>query len=155
MKKIIFLGILLLLSDIAFSQIIKPRHKKGESRIERLEKIKLIEALDLDEETTLKFFSRRAEHRKVMQAFQQNADDKMFEIEKALRDQNISDSDSKKLLNEYFNIEKNIINERISFFTSLNDILSIQQINKILIFERKFKQELRDVIINERQRRKN
>ncbi len=111
--------------------------------------------LDLDEETTLKFFSRRAEHRKIMQALQQSADDKMFEIEKSIRDQNISDSDSKKLLNEYLNIEKNIVNERISFLSSLHDILSVHQINKILIFEKKFKQELRDAIIHERQRRKN
>lgn len=155
MKKIIFLAILILLSDISFSQITKHKRQKVEGRIEMLYKVKLIEVLDLNEDTTLKFFSRRTEHRKTMQALQQSADDKMFEIEKAIKMNNLSDADAKKLLNEYFNIEKNIINERNSFFMSLTDILSIQQINKILVFERKFKQELKDVIIQERQRRKN
>ena len=40
------------------------RDRKGpREKIEQLEKIKLIEALDMDEQTTLKFFARRNESR--------------------------------------------------------------------------------------------
>lgn len=155
MKKVLFLAILLIFAETALSQVIKPRHQKGESRLERLEKFKLVEALELDEETTLKFFSRRTEHRKKMQSLQQKSDDKLFEIENSLTKDNISEAETKKLFNEYLDIERSIHNERMRFFNSLSDILSYKQINKIIIFERKFRQELRDVIIKERQRRNN
>lgn len=155
MKKVIFLVILIFFADTTFSQIIKPRHQKGESRLERLEKLKLIEALELDEETTLKFFSRRTEHRRIMHSLQQKSDDKMFEIENILSKENISEAETKKLFNEYLEIERSIHNERMRFFSSLSDILTYKQINKIVIFERKFRQELKDVIIKERQRRNN
>jgi len=54
--------LLLFISAYSFAQIEnKPPHHMRE-RLSQLEKIKLIETLEMDEETTLKFFARRNEH---------------------------------------------------------------------------------------------
>ena len=156
MKKIILLMIVILLfADFAFAQIKRDRHKRGDSKIEKLEKIKLIEALEMDEETTLRFFSRRAEHRQLMQSLQQDAEEIMIELEKALQSDKITDAELKTLMDNYLVSEKNMISQRNLFLNSLNDLLTTEQIARLIIFEKKFKQELRDVIIRERQKRKN
>lgn len=156
MKKIILLMIVILLfADFAFAQIKRDRHKRSDSKIEKLEKIKLIEALEMDEETTLRFFSRRAEHRQLMQSLQQDAEGIMIELEKALQSDKITDAELKTLMDDYLVSEKNMISQRNLFLNSLNDLLTTEQIARLIIFEKKFKQELRDVIIRERQKRKN
>lgn len=155
MKKIIFLAVVLLLvSDLAYSQVVKPRKQRMENRIEKLEQMKLIESLVLDEETTLKFFARRSEHQNEMKTLQQKASDKLLQIEE-LMNKNVSEQELQKKIAEYSLIENNIHNERSKFISTLNDILTAEQIAKLLIFEKKFKQEIKDVIIRERQRRKN
>lgn len=154
-KLLIIVSLLLLFSDVSFSQVIKQRNHRGESRIEKLEKLKLIESLDLDEEKTLIFFARRTAHRKSMMNIQDQAENKMFEIEKVLKSERVNETELKKLIDEYILLEKNIFDERIRFIKSLNDIFSTEQIAKLMIFERKFKQEIKDVIIRDRQRRKN
>jgi len=156
MKKLtIIVSLLLLFSDVSFSQVIKPRNHKGESRIERLEKLKLIESLDLDEEKTLIFFARRTAHRKSTINLQEQAENKIFAIEKLLNSEKVNDRELKKLIDEYSALEKNINDERAIFIASLKDILSTEQIARLMIFERKFKKEIKDVIIRDRQRRKN
>lgn len=154
-KLLIIVSLLLLFSDVSFSQVIKPRNHKGESRIERLEKLKLIESLDLNEEKTLIFFARRTAHRKTMMNLQDHAENKMFEIEKFLNSERVNETELKKLIDEYILLEKNINDEKVRFIASLSDIFSSEQIARLMIFERKFKKEIKNVIIRDRQRRKN
>jgi hypothetical protein len=67
MKKIIIL--LIVIISVQFIEAQGQRHmfsEKANKKIEELEKIKLIEALKMDEETTCKFFSRRSQHKERM-----------------------------------------------------------------------------------------
>jgi arginine deiminase len=156
MKKIVlFLVFVFIISGTAVSQMKRDRFDRAGSKIERLEKLKLIEALDLSEEATLRFFSRRTEHRKIMQSLQEDADNKILELEQAVQDQNIPDTELRKLLVEYFELEQKLVNERNSFISSLKDILTTRQQCRLIVFEKRFKQELRDVILRERQRKRN
>ena len=60
-----FIFLIMIFSSLSEAQPEKHKHMFGPSdKIRELEKIKLIEILDLDEETTLKFFARRNEHLK-------------------------------------------------------------------------------------------
>ncbi len=147
--------VVFILSNNLFAQDKKGRFERGNSKIERLEKIKLIEALELNEETTLRFFSRQAEHRKKMHSLQDAANSKIFELEKALRNPDVQEAELKMILSEYLNLEQKIANERASFINSLSNLLNQKQLSKLIVFERRFKQELRDVIIRERQRKRN
>lgn len=156
MKNIVLLLVFVfIISGTAVSQMKRDRFERGDSKIERLEKIKLIEALDLNEEATLRFFSRRTEHRKIMQSLQEDADNKILELEQAVQNQSVNDNELRKLLTEYFDLEQKLVNERNSFISSLKDILTTSQQCKLIVFEKRFKQELRDVILRERQRKRN
>lgn len=155
MKKLIFLSVILfIISSLGFSQNREKRYLKGNSKIEQLEKIKLIEALEMNEETTLKFFSRRAEHRKEMQSLQEGADNKLDELKDLLENGETPDHILKQKLDSYFVIEKNINDSRNKFFVSLFDILSQRQISRLIIFERSFKRELKDVILRDQHKRR-
>ena len=65
MKSLITLTLLLIFSMVsAQNRPDRQHHRKFSDRFEELEKLKLLEILDLDEETAIKFFSRRNEMKK-------------------------------------------------------------------------------------------
>jgi len=144
--KVIFLVICftLIASMQTFSQMgdEPPRHMR--EKLDQLEKIKLIEALDMDEETTLRFFSRRNEHRMKMDELTNRADEIISQMEVIFKSGKVyTEAELKSLINEANNIHSEIDKEKSEFINSLDDILTTEQIAKLIIFERRFKDELR------------
>ena len=119
-----------------------PRHMR--EKLDQLEKIKLIEALDMDEETTLKFFSRRNEHQMKMDELVNRADEIILQMEVIFKSGKVyTEAELKSLINEANTIHNEIGQEKSKFINSLDDILTTEQIAKLIIFERRFKDELR------------
>lgn len=156
MKNLVILLLLIVLSStICFSQVRKERYlNKSEGKIERLEQIKLIEALELNEESTLAFFARRSEHRKKMRQLQGESEEILNKLSNIIDAEGTNENDIINLYNDYLAVEKRIFDERHSFINSLDDILTHNQIGKLIIFEKRFKQELKEMIIHERKRRR-
>lgn len=156
MKNIIFVFSILLFSTLVNAQGMRPRDMGPLKKIEELEKIKLIEALGMDESTTLKFFARRTKFREEQTLLFQDASkilNQMEETAKKTNDKN--DPEIKKLVEQYFNVEDKILKHRESFIYSLNDILTPQQTVEYLVFEKKFRDEIRNVLFKERMRNRN
>lgn len=128
--------------------------KKHYRKIKELERIKLIESLDLDEKTAVQFFSRRKEHEKKIEKLFESKDIKLNEMEKRLEKTSGSElsEDYKKLNKELSEIETALLNERNNFFSSLDDILTPRQICKLHVFERNFKQEIRKLLFKGRRK---
>lgn len=131
----------------------KPRGDKfgfdPRNKIEQLEKLKLIETLNLDEETSIRFFTRRNKFMDAQHEYMTKRDNVLKEIEKMVTDEN-NKSDEKTMkakMEEVFSIEKSMLDERIKFFNSLNDILTIEQIAKAMAFEVRFREEVRNVLM--------
>ena len=147
MKKVIFLIIsIALLTGIGYSQG-RNHHKEIREKIDQLEKIKIIETLKMDEQTTLKFFARRTEFRdklKVLMDQEGKLLDKMDDFIKSSKDQN--NSKYQGMIDQYFDLEQKIFDAKKTFITSLSDILSQQQIAKLLVFQRQFREEVRDIL---------
>ncbi|SRR5690606_5902443 len=156
MKKTLFIILFL----AAFVTYILPQERPDKferpmlnKKLQELEKIKLIETLNLDETTTLKFFSRRNTHRKKMMELNDEMDVKETLIEEILN----NDGDKaqlKTLINEHMKLEQKISDERTKFLSSLTDILSDEQRAKLILFEKKFRQEIRNILMRERGKRK-
>jgi len=130
--------------------------RKGDPRgkIESLEKIKLLETLNLDEETALKFFARRNEHRERMKAFMDEQDTQYEKIENKISSlTNDNDPELKKMIDSYLSTNQKMDEERKRFFNSLSDILTIKQLAKLALFERRFREEIRDVLFHPRKRK--
>lgn len=147
MKNLIVIGLLLLFSFPVLSQEHRER-RIMDSKIEQLEKVKLIEALNLSEEQSIRFFARRNEHRKEIEKLELRADDIIRDLEKLTdepNDRNIAEQ--KRLLNEFLDIRVQIENKRKQFILSLNDILSPEQLSKLVVFEKRFKDEIRKILM--------
>jgi hypothetical protein len=150
-NSLIILSFLLLLAS-AFSQMhekMKPMQK-----MEELKKVKLIEILEMDEETSIKFFTRRSEHMKKMDALNQANKEKIDQLDDMLieRKEN-SDQVLKKAIDEYLQIQDNIMLERQNFMKSSSEVLTIEQFGKLVVFEDKFRNEIGGLLFRERNKR--
>ena len=127
------------------------RMKKNKSRVDELEKVKLIEILDMDEETTLKFFSRRNEFRNMTESLMEKRDKLLNDFQELIEEDEIEkNSVYSDHVNKILEIEKTLVNNRIQFISSLDDILTEKQIGKLVVFEFKFRKDLRDLLFRHR-----
>ena len=152
MKNLNFiLLIIFIFSGTLFSQRGKWQDEEAREKFEQLEKIKLIETLGMDEETTLRFFARRSEHRKLQDETQEKIQQKIDNLDAMLKSGKVeSVEEIKTSINEINNLQLQIDKGRVDFVNSLSDILSYEQIAKLVIFEKRFRNELRKLLIKER-----
>jgi hypothetical protein len=152
-KLFITLFAIILLTSISFPQQMREKGMKHRDKLEQLEKIKLIEALDLDEETSIRFFARRNDSKKEIQELEKKADDIIFELEKSFNsDDKNQDEKQKQLISDMLKTRESIELKRNQFINSLDDILSTEQIAKLIVFEKKFRDEIRNVLFDRKPR---
>jgi len=152
--KITFLSLLLFAS--LFAQKDKWQDDNMREKFEELEKIKLIETLQMDEETTLRFFSRQSEHkneqREMMDEIKQDIDDLDVMLKSG---RPVTTEELKKKISDINDLELKLDQNRVAFINSLSDILSYEQIAQLIIFERTFRNEVRKMIMKDRRQQKN
>jgi hypothetical protein len=154
MKKLIaLLIIIVLVSTTLNAQRNQDGKHKVPERIMQLEKIKLIETLEMDEETTLKFFARKSESDREMEKIQNTIDEKLDKMEQMINSDNAIDEELKAAIEELNLLHQKLDKNKTDFIKSLNDILSYEQIAKLVLFERKFREELRRAIFKDRKKK--
>ena len=159
MKKIFtFTGLLLLFLVFNVSQMkaqdsgARPFLRRGAMRkIEELEKIKLLDVLNMDEATSVKFFTRKNQSRDKIFNYEDKINDILNNIDAEVKKGKDKDVNKiQKLNDDFVSISIEIEKERMNFLRSLNDILSPEQIGKYIVFEKRFREEIRDLLIKER-----
>ena len=129
-----------------------PQHMRD--KINQLEKIKLIETLEMDEETTLRFFSRRSEHRTKIEKLHERADEIIAQMEVIFKAAKVyTEAELKSMIEEANAIHTETVQSKSNFISSLDDILTTEQIAKLIIFERRFKDELKRAMFRGRKYR--
>jgi hypothetical protein len=142
----------LILFTSGFTQ--RPERMKPMQKMEELKKIKLIEILQMNEETSIKFFTRRSEHMRKMDDLNQANKEKMDRLDEMLNDrEEKSDQVLKKAIDDYMQIQDNIVLERQNFIKSASEVLTIEQFGKFLVFEEKFRNEIGGLLFRERNKR--
>jgi predicted DNA-binding protein (UPF0251 family) len=136
-----------------FTISVTPQERQSMKRVDELEKIRLLEALNLDEKTAAKFMVRRSEHKANMRTLHREIEKKLSLIDEKLK-ANASPDELKRERLEYFSMEEKLSSQRKLFFDSLNDFLTEEQILNVLLFERSFREEIRDVLIKNRGKRR-
>ncbi|NMB81794.1 MAG: hypothetical protein GYA14_08245 [Ignavibacteria bacterium] len=144
MKKYFLFLIILLTASGVFGQVKEEdkRRPKPWEKIEQLEKAKLIEVLDLDEQTAIKFFSRRKEHQKQMRDLMDSRENMLKELEKNIKEKGTKDGYYTDQVNKILEIEKQMSLAKQNFFKSLNDLFTPEKIAKLTVFEYKFRREI-------------
>lgn len=146
-----FLFLVLLLTFISsYAQDMRRGDFPRMHRIEQLERVKLIESLNLSEEQAVRFFARRNDHRREIESLNDKIDQSMEEIDRIINSGDVKESTLKKLNEEILSYREKIESKRKQFILSLNDILTTEQISKLLLFERRFHEEIRALIIQKR-----
>ena len=150
MKTLFTLLIIITITLPAFAQG-KDGDRRGMGKIEELEKIKLIDVLQMNEETTLKFFARRSEYQRRLGELKSKSDAQLDKISEYLKNNSDKNSEElKKMIDQYLSYGEAMAKERTKFINSLNDILSYQQISNLLVFEKHFREELRKILFRQR-----
>lgn len=130
-----------------------PLRGPAAERLEQYKKIRMMEALRLDEETSLRFFARYNKHQEQLRSIGMKRDSLIDELE-AYRRRNSSDADYEKVFKSLVNLGHDGVKERERFLSELKSILSTKQIAEYLIFERRFYQNLRELMREMQQERR-
>jgi len=130
---------------VLVAQGIPPGGPRAAERIEQLKKVRMIEALDLTEDQSIRFFARLHEHEKEKQALLDDKTATLDKLERLIR----NDADDEEY-NELFPLiaqsDAEITKSDTRFFESLDDLLSESQRAKYLLFGRQFHRELQDAL---------
>lgn len=148
------LSMVMLNSPAFFAQMHHMGDKKGHGRekIDQLEKIKLIEELNMSDEVSGKFFSKRREFREKGRRLNSKIDSlcQVVREKTSLEDSKIPDAEWGKLIDEFVLAERKIQNNKAEFMNSIQRILSPMQVAKFLAFERRFREEVQGILLRGR-----
>lgn len=152
MKIKILLIAIFMAGNIYCQEMDKPPMGPPNKKFEQLEQLKLLEILNLDEDTAVKFITRRNKNRDKIMDVMRDFDTELDKMEKLLnsdkKDKNYSD-----YIEKCISYEIKITEEKNNFIESLKDILTNEQIAKVIIFERKFRRDVRDILLEKGKKR--
>ncbi len=150
-KVIITALVLIILASISYPQKMREKMMKNKGKLEQLEKVKLIEALDLDEETAIRFFARRKDSRNEIDYLEKKSDDLLFKLESSFQsNEKNQEEKQRQMISEFLKTSESIESKRNQFISSLKDILTTEQISKLIVFEKRFRDEIRNVLLDKR-----
>ncbi len=115
--------------------------KKALERIRLIKKLKLIEILDLDEETSIKVIKIYDEWEDKIEKQQELVDEAAHDLEKSLKKDESVDIIKKKT-EKYQELQKKLHDTIYEKFTAMKKVLDARQYAKFLVFEHYFKMEL-------------
>ena len=124
----------------------------GAQRVEQLKKLRLQEALKLDEETSVRFFARYNEHQEGLRSIGKRRSEAIDGLQKLVR-KNAPDAEIDAQLKTVVAIETDVTSIRSKFLEKLRDILTPAQIALYVVFERNFNQDLREIMRENAQER--
>jgi len=158
MKKYLLIG--LIFFAVLAIDLLPQQHHMGNRRnnarekIDQLEKIKLIEELNMSDDVSLKFFTKRNEFREKGKRLNGKIDSLSRTIsEKSQRiDENIPNEEWEKLIEEFVSTEKKLQNNKNDFLISIQKILTPKQVAEFLAFERKFREEIQGILLRGRRK---
>lgn len=152
MRKICLL-FLLLVVGVTLSRSQSPADNPQYDRIQRFKKMRMIEMLDLREEQSVRFFARHNEFENARRELNHQKDETLDKIERLIRIK-ADAKEYEKYFSEVESINRKIGEEKLKFFNSLSDLITIEQRAKLLLFERRFETELREAMREVQQRRR-
>jgi tyrosyl-tRNA synthetase len=105
----------------------------------------------MDEETTLRFFSRKSTHKLQQDEIQEKIKSNTDNLDVILKSGKAATTEElKSKIDEINNLELQLEKNKVEFINSLSDILSYEQIAKMIIFEKRFRNEVRKLLMRDR-----
>ncbi len=118
-----------------------PMRGPAMERVEQFKKIRMMEVLKLDEETSIRFFARYNRFQEGMREITGKRDGFIDQLA-ALRRSNASDGEYEKVFKELTSVEGKMAEERSKFLQEIKGVVSTKQIAEYIVFERNFNRQL-------------
>ena len=119
--------------------------RPGPERVEQFKKIRMMEVLNLDEETSVRFFARYDKEQKLIRDLTSQRNDIIDRLEQLTKG-SAPDAEYDKAFKELRDVENQVHEARIGYWDSLSDILTKKQLAEYTVFERNFFRDLRDIM---------
>lgn len=141
MKRLLLL--VLVVSSLSFTQLREPMQRRPIEQLESLKKVRMLEAVKLDEQTGVKLINRYSKNRETIWELELERRKIMDKLAEQLQ-ANASDADLQKIFDELVAVEKKITDVRLNYLNELKEILTPKQMAEYLVFERNFAKEIRN-----------
>ncbi|CUU04027.1 hypothetical protein JGI3_00877 [Candidatus Kryptobacter tengchongensis] len=141
-KTILVFGMIAFLVMSSFSQGFMGQ--RWRERILEFKKVRLLEILKLDEQTSVKFLSRYTKFSNDIDAIEVERERIVNEIEAKLRKGDKDGYD--RAIQELIDLGKKEYELRLNFYKELKEILTDQQIAQVIVFERNFRREFMETV---------
>mgnify|MGYP001602249027 FL=1 len=134
------------LHSVAVAQV-GPPFQRGRAleRLEQYKKIRMMEVLNLDEQTSIRFFARYNKNQEILRdlRLKQNG---MLERVQGLRKSDASEAEYEKAIRELRTLEDNVNEAKAKYLDELAEVLSKRQLAEYIVFEWRFQQNLRELL---------
>jgi hypothetical protein len=114
-------------------------------RIAHYKKIRLMEAVPMNEETSVRFFARYQKHEENIRIIGKERNTFIDQLQDMIKS-NAKEADMENTIKDIGMSEEKVLEEHTKFIEDLKDILSIKQISEYIVFERNFNKNLRELM---------
>jgi Skp family chaperone for outer membrane proteins len=122
-----------------------PMKGPAAERIAHYKKIRLMEAVPMNEETSVRFFARYQKHEENIRVIGKERNVLIDQLQELIKS-NAQDADLENTIKDIGMSEEKVLEERAKFIEELKDILSSKQIAGYIVFERNFNKNLRELM---------
>jgi hypothetical protein len=154
LKKLLLVvgGIAICFATVTAQDAQAPVQGKAAERVEQFKKIRLMEVLGLDEQSSIKFFARYNKNLGVMKELRQKQIETLARIQ-SMRKGKATDNEYAKVVTELRSLEDQVNQAKSNYIDDLKDVLTSKQLAEYLVFELRFQQNLRDLVRDVQQKR--
>jgi hypothetical protein len=142
-SRIFFLLMILFINLLA--QDHPPMRGPAAERIEQFKKVRLMEVLKMDDETSIRFFARYHTYFESLRAIQKDHNTLIDQLQK-LAQSNAKNSEIEQAIKDIVMSEEKIGETRAKFLEELKTVISTKQIAEYVVFERNFNRNLREIM---------
>jgi len=150
---LMFSGLSLCFAALAAQDADPPVQGKAAERVEQYKKIRMMEVLGMDEQTSIRFFARYNKNLEVMKDLRKKQVEALAQIQK-LRKGRASDDDYAKVITDLRSLEDQVSQTKSKYIDDLKDVLTNKQRAEYLVFELRFQQNLRELVRDLQQKNK-
>ncbi len=151
-KTLAIVFLLLAMQCDALTQQRHQRMQRGADRLETLRQVRMIDALDLDAETAARLSVLFSEHQEKIRELHREIDQLTDELELAI-EQEASDEGLLMLQSQIDENRNSLHSSRMEFYRDAGSVLTTRQVAKLIVFERNFQRDIREIMQDVQQRR--
>ncbi|MGB9774366.1 MAG: hypothetical protein ACP5JH_11175 [Bacteroidota bacterium] len=139
------LAILFIAMSVHAQSVLDGHHGDVMRRIEELRKVRIMDALKMNDTTAVKFLNRWNEFHLRMQELMERRNALVDHLQEIINKSSEQD-ELAPAVEQLLTVDRELAQLRIKFYENLKSILTARQIAEMIVVDRKFNQEVRKII---------